>query len=214
MSTAHVTTVPRTTRLFSRLRELVVGTLFALVLLIPKILRIRQNPASWMAFRVVLGIIGAALVILPLSASTNWLAAPAGLCLFLASILLPPARPGVSVDEKARDLGALVVVNGGTLLSNEDKPAMVRLFVGAQRISVLDSSLHTLLAIPVAEIVSVSAAPAEDSWTLHIAWSAGAAEFSYQGFFAEHLARVAQTTAQSMIPAQLPVLQKTHAANA
>lgn len=214
MSAAHVTTVPRTTRLFSRLRELVVGALFALVLLIPKILRTRQNPASWMAFRVILGIIGAALVILPLSASTNWLAAPAGLCLFLASILLPPAKGGISVDQKARDLGALVVVNGGTLLSSEDKPAMVRLFVGAERISVLDSSLHTLVAIPVAEIVSVSAAPAEDSWTLRIAWSAGAAEFFYQGFFAEHLARVAQTTAQSMIPAQLPVLQKTHAANA
>lgn len=214
MGTAHVTTVPRAERLSLRLRELVVGALFALVLLIPKILRIRQNPAWWMAFRVILGIIGAALVILPLSASTNWLAAPTGLCLFLASILLPPAKARFTVDEKARGLSAFVVVNGGTFLSSEGKPADVRLFVAADRLVVLDSSLDALLAIPVPEIVSVSTAPAEDSWTLHIAWSGGAAKFFYQGFFAEHLARVAQTTVQSMVPVQLPVLQKTHAASA
>jgi len=35
-----------------RLRHLLIGTLFALVLLIPKILHARRNPRSWMLFRI------------------------------------------------------------------------------------------------------------------------------------------------------------------
>ncbi len=46
-----------------RLRHLAVGALFALVLLIPKILRVRRNPRSWMLFRIFCGVAGAALVV-------------------------------------------------------------------------------------------------------------------------------------------------------
>jgi hypothetical protein len=213
MGTAHASTVPQQERFSSRLREFMVCALFALALLIPKVLRLRHNPASWTAFRVILGFLGAGLVVLPLGAN-SWLAAPAGLCLFLASILLPGTKSRVSADDKARDLGALVVVNGGTYHSNEGKRATVQLFVGAERISVLDSSFDTLLVVPTADIVSVLANPSGNSWTLRMTWSGGAAEFSYQGYFAEHLARIAQSTVQSVMPAQLLVLQKTRAASA
>jgi hypothetical protein len=214
MSTAHATAIPQHERFSSRLRELVVGSAFALVLLIPKILRIRENPASWLAFRLVLGFTGAALVVLPLGIWNNWLVAPAGLCLFLASILLPPAKAHLSVDGKVRELGALVVVNGGNYLPNQGTSAAVRLFVASDRISVLDAALQSVLVIRAAEISSVAATPAETSWILRIVWSGGAAEFLYHGFFAEHLARVAQTTVNSVVPAPLPILQKSRAASA
>jgi hypothetical protein len=214
MSTAHATTIPQQERLWSRLREIAVGAAFALVLLIPKILRVRENPASWLAFRVVLGFAGAALVVLPLGIWNNWLVAPAGLCLFLASILLPPAKTHLSVDDKLRELGALVVVNGGNYSSNQGKPVAVHVFVAPDQISVLDPALQQLLIIPAAEIASVVATPAENAWMLRIVWPGGAAEFFYQGFFAEHLARVAQTTVRSVVPAPLPILQKTRAASA
>ena len=214
MSTAHATTIPQQARFSSRLREFAVGAAFALVLLIPKILRVRENPASWLAFRVVLGFAGAALVVLPLGIWNNWLVAPAGLCLFLASILLPPAKTHLSVDDKLRELGALVVVNGGNYSSNQGKPVAVHVFVAPDQISVLDPALQQLLIIPAAEIASVVATPAENAWMLRIVWPRGAAEFFYQGFFAEHLARVAQTTVRSVVPAPLPILQKTRAASA
>jgi len=214
MSTAHATAIPRQERFSSRLRELAVGAAFALVLLIPKVLRIRENPASWLAFRLILGFAGAALVILPLGIWNNWLVAPVGLFLFLASILLPTAKARLSADDKARELGALVVVNGGNYLSTQGKPAAVRLFVAADRISVLDAALRSRLVIPTPEIASVAATPAENAWMLRIVWAGGAAEFLYQGFFAEHLARIAQTTVRSVVPALLPILQKTRAASA
>lgn len=214
MSTAHATAVSPQERFSSRLREFAVGAAFALVLLIPKILRVRENPASWLAFRLVLGFAGAALVVLPLGIWNNWLVAPAGLCLFLASILLPPAKVHLSVDDKLRDLGALVVVNGGDYVSIQGQPVAVQLFVAPDHISVLDPALQQLLVIPAAEVASVAATPAERAWMLRIVWPGGAAEFLYQGFFAEHLARVAQTTVRSVIPVPLPILQKTRAASA
>ena len=214
MSTAHATAIPRQERFSSRLREIAVGAAFALVLLIPKVLRIRENPASWLAFRLILGFAGAALVVLPLGIWNNWLVAPAGLCLFLASILLPPAKAHLGVDDKLQELGALVVVNGGDYLSDQGVPVAVRLFVAPEQISVLDSAFQQVLVIRSSEIATVAATPVENAWMLRIVWPGGAAEFLYQGFFAEHLARVAQTTVRSVVPAPLPVLQQTRAANA
>ena len=92
MSTAPATAASQVKGNGARLRNLVIGALFAAVLLIRKILHIRRNAQSWMAFRIFLGFAGAALVILPLSLWNSWLAAIAGLGMFLAAILLPPAK--------------------------------------------------------------------------------------------------------------------------
>src|ERR1700730_3857868 len=103
----------QTENIGARLQRFAVATLFALVLLVPKVLNLRRDERSWTAFRVLLGIAGAALVILPLAFWNSWLASIAGLAMFLTAALLPPATLAGTVYDKARELGALVVVNGG-----------------------------------------------------------------------------------------------------
>src|SRR5271169_1571702 len=122
MSTAPATAASSHERTGARLRNLMIGALFAAVLLIPKLLHIRRNAQSWMAFRVFLGFAGAALVILPLSLWNSWLAAIAGLAMFMAATLLPPAKTHPDLEEKARELGALVIVNGGKYHAAEASP--------------------------------------------------------------------------------------------
>jgi hypothetical protein len=214
MSTAQVTAVSQHERTVVRLRNFATGSLFALVLLIPRLLRIRQNPGSWFAFRMILGFAGAALVVLPLSLWNSWLVAPLGLCMFLASILLPPAKPHLNVDEKAEGLGALIVVNGGLFPAGKTDSTPVQLFIGPDHIWALDSNLEHILAIPTAELTSAEISPLNKDWLLQIRWSNNLAEFSYQGIFAQHLAQVAQTTLAPFVPAILPILQKSRAATA
>src|ERR1700731_1970389 len=216
MSTAPATAASQHEGSFARLRNLLIGAIFAAVLLIPKLLRIRHNAQSWMAFRVFLGFLGAALVILPLSLWNSWLAAIAGLGMFLAAILLPPAPPHTTSDDKARELGALVIVNGGKYQPGNGAPAPVQLFVGAERIWALDSYFQPILVIPAAEVTSANAiqAQAKNRWILQVRWSDNTAEFSYQGIFAEHLARVAQSTLRSVMHAPLPILPRSRAASA
>jgi hypothetical protein len=216
MSTAPATAASQQEGAGARLRNLVIGAMFAAVLLIPKLLRIRRNAQSWMAFRIFLGFAGAALVILPLSLWNSWLAAIAGLAMFLAAILLPPAEPHTIPDEKARELGALVIVNGGKYQLGNAAAASVQLFVGAVRIWALDSQFQPLLVIPAAEIISANAiqAEAKNHWILQVRWSDNAAEFSYQGIFAEHLARVAQSTLGSVMHSSLPISPRSRAASA
>lgn len=214
MSTAPATRAAHHEGTTARLGNVLVGALFALVLLIPKLLRIRRNPESWMAFRVFLGFAGAALVVLPLSLWSSWLAAPAGLLMFLAAILLPPAKPSVLPGEKAHELGALVVVNGGKYLPSHAAPTAVQLFVGPERIHALDSELHPLLVIPAAEITSARALESKNRWFLEVRWSQNVAAFSYEGIFAEHLAKVAETTLAGVMHSPLPVLPRSRTANA
>jgi hypothetical protein len=216
MSTAPATAASQHEGTGARLRNFLIGAMFAAVLVIPKILRIRRNAQSWMAFRMFLGFAGAALVILPLSLWNSWLAAIAGLAMFLAAILLPPAEPRTIPDEKARELDALVIVNGGQYQPGNRAPAFVQLFVGAERIWALDSQFQPLLVIPTAEIISANAiqAQAKNHWILQVRWSNNAAAFSYQGIFAEHLARVAEGSLGSVMHSPLPILPRSRAASA
>lgn len=216
MSTAPATAASQHEGTAARLRNLMIGAMFAAVLLVPKLLHIRRNAQSWMAFRIFLGFAGAALVVLPLSLWNSWLAGIAGLGMFLAAILLPPAQPYTIPDEKARELGALVIVNGGKYQPGNAAPAFVQLFVGAERIWALDSHFQPLLVIPAAEIISANAIQvhAKNRWILQVRWSDNAAEFSYQGLFAEHLAHVAQSTLGSVMHSPLPILPKSRAASA
>jgi hypothetical protein len=197
-----------------RFRNFAIGALFAIVLLLPKLLRLRRDERAWTAFRILLGISGAALVILPLSLWNSWLAAIAGLAMFLASILLPAPIVGTRVDDKARELGALVVVNGGEIRPVNAPAAAVHLFVGADQIWALDSRLLPLLAIPVAEISSVNVQQVRNGWLVRVPGSNQTAEFFYLGIFAEHLARVAESTIRSVMHTPLPVLPRSRAVGA
>jgi hypothetical protein len=198
----------------ARLRNFAVGVLFAIVLLVPRMLRLRRNEQSWLAFRITLGLVGAALVILPLGLWNIYFLALGGLALFLTAILLPPAKPSTTVDEKARELGAFIVVNGGSYQPGNEPASAVQLFVGPERIWALDSDFRPLLVLPTNEITAASVEQAKSVWLLRIQWSDRAAEFSYRGIFAEHLARVAETTLQSVIRPALPVIPRRRAASA
>jgi hypothetical protein len=197
-----------------RLRQLAVAALFALVLLIPKILHLRRNPRSWMFFRIFLGVAGAALVVLPVGLGTSFVPAIIGLVMFISAILLPPAKPDTNVDDKARELGALVVVNGGRFQPGSAPPNAVQLFVGAESVWVLDRRFEPLLEIRVTEITAACAEQTEESWRLRMTWAGRTTEFSYNGIFAEHLARVAETTIRSVMRPALPVLPQRRAAGA
>lgn len=214
MSTAPATAASQREGTVARLRNVVIGALFALVLLVPKLLQIRRNAQSWMALRIFLGFAGAALVVLPLSLWNSWLAAPVGLVMFLAAILLPPAVSHFNPDEKARELGALVVVNGGKYQPGNAAPTTVQLFVGPERIWALDPHFQPVLVIPASDITSADTSQRKNHWVLQVRWSDNAAEFSYQGVFAEHLARVAQTTLAGVMHSPLPVLPRSRAASA
>ena len=197
-----------------KLRQLAVGTLFALVLIIPKILHVRRNPRSWMLFRIFLGVAGAALVVLPLGLGTSFVPAIVGLAMFISAILLPPAKPNTNAGDKAHELGALVVVNGGRFQPGRAAAAAVQHFVSAESVWVLDQSFQPLLEIPVSEITAACAEQSEESWRLRVTWASHTAEFSYGGIFAEHLARVAESTIRSVMRPALPVLPQRRAAGA
>ena len=214
MSTPANPAAAQTESIFIRLRNIGVGIFFAIVLLVPRILDIRRNPGSWLAFRIFLGFAGAALVILPIGLWNSYLLAIGGLALFITSILMPPRRATNTADEKARELGALIVVNGGRFQPNNERASSVQIFVGAEQIWVLNSKFRPLLAIPVNAISSASVEPMRNRWVLRLRWNDLTAEFSYRGFFAEHLARVAETTLQSVIRPALPVIPQRRAASA
>jgi hypothetical protein len=198
----------------SGLRDAAIGTLFAFVLLVPRLLHLRRNAKSWMLFRILLGAAGAALVVLPLGFENSYLYALVGLVMFIAAILLPPAKPAFNVDHKARELGALVVVNGGRILSASASSTAVQLFVGREQITALDANFQLLLAVPVNEIHSVRAEESDGRWLLSMTWAGHAAQFTYRGIFAEHLARVAETTIRGVMRPALPVLPQRRAAGA
>jgi hypothetical protein len=214
MSAASSPAIAQPESFGKRLRHLVIGTLFALVLLIPKILHARRNPRSWMLFRLFLAITGAALVIVPLGAWSSYAPAIIGLVMFIGAILLPPASPETNAGAEARELGALVVVNGGRFKLGETPSFAAQLFVGAEHVSVRNSRLQSSLEIPVSEITSAQAEQSHSRWFLRVNWANKTAVFAYQGVFAEHLARVAETTIRGVMRPALPVLPQRRAAGA
>jgi hypothetical protein len=198
----------------ARLRNTLIGAFFVLVLLVPKLLQLRRNEHSWTFFRILLGLSGASLIILPIGLGNSYVLSLVGMAMFIAAILLPPAKTEISVDEKARALGALVVVNGGQYQPDNSGAAAVQLFVGSESISVLDDRFQSLLVVPANEIISVRAEGSGGTWLLKLVWADHAAEFSYRGIFAEHLALVAESTIQSVMRPALPVIPQARAASA
>jgi hypothetical protein len=239
MSTIPTPVAPLQETTAVRLRNLGLSALFALTLLVPKLLNLRRDRRSWFAFRILLAVVGASLVILPLSLWNSWTAGIAGLALFLAAILLPAAKPDTTLADTAARLGALVIVNGGlyhaengqteqaqmesvqlgnTQFGNAEPEnavaSPVQLFVCADRIWALDSRQQPLLVIPTAQIVSAIASESAGDWIVRVRWAEHTADFHYHGIFAEHLARVAESTLRSVIQPALPVIPQKRAATA
>ena len=131
------------------------------------------------------------------------------------AILMPSAKPVATDTDIARRLGAFVVVNGGRFkFGPEDDSFDAQLFVGSEQLCVRDVQLVSRLEIPVAEITAAQAEESHGHWFLRINWSGKSAAFSYRGVFAEHLARVAETTIAGVLRPALPVIPRSRAAGA
>ncbi|HEX3543749.1 MAG TPA: hypothetical protein VHT31_04410 [Candidatus Acidoferrum sp.] len=213
MSTATTTETALAEGLSAKLRKVVIDAGFAVVLLIPKVLSLRRDERSWVIFRMVLGVCGAALVVLPIGFFGSYFLAIAGLVAFIVAILLPPPKATSITDDKARELGALTVIDGGTFQSGTFA-VPVQLFVGSQKLWALEADFHPLLVIPVAELISAQAEAVEGCWMLRLRWVDRSAIFSYSGVFGEQQARVAESTVQSMMRSAVPVSPRRRAAKA
>jgi hypothetical protein len=213
MSTATTTETALADGLAAKLRKTAIDAGFAVVLLIPKVLSLRRDERSWVIFRMMLGVFGAALVVLPIGFYGSYFLALAGLAAFIVAILLPPPKATSGIDDKARELGALVVVDGGTFQSGSFA-VPVQLFVGSQNVWALEADFHPLLVIPVTELISAQAEELDGQWMLRLRWADRSAMFSYSGVFGENLARTAENTVQGVMGTETPVLPRSRAASA
>ncbi len=174
-----------------------------------------RKTGSWILFRIVLGLVGAALVIFPVTSGNGYIFSIVGLVLFITATLLFPGKPRITLEEKARELGALTVVDGGRYqLPDSSSFVSVQLFVARDRVSVLDAKFRLILEIPSAEITSVLAVQGEKGWFLEVIWTTQAAEFSYRGVSAELLACAAENAIRKVTSAPAPVVPQRRAAGA
>jgi hypothetical protein len=216
MSTTPTAIASTNDNVYHRLKSFTGAGLFLLLQRSPKLLQLHRNEQAWAFVRIALGIFGAALVVLPLSLWSGYITAVFGLAMFLLSILLPPAETESDTDRKARELGALTVVSGGEYQPGNAAPAEVRLFVSPSHIWALDRNFNPLLVIPAPEISNLRVEPAEDRWLLSVRWADCKADFSYDGFFAERFARLADESIRAAVPALFPpdVKSRAHVARA
>ena len=132
---------------------------------------------------------------------------------------LVKARPqSKSMDDVARELDALVALNGGTLV-DEDKKRQLRgitICVGADRLVAITKARQPVLEIPVGQIrglqVHLTSAAAGKNQACELAITFGTdaphtVHFQYEGTFSEHLARIAQDTVISVWKRGLPVVK-------
>ena len=188
--------------------------------MIPRIRRLRRRVGAWACVR------------LGVAACGTWLgwrythagagvASLVGALLLFAFSLLVRAKPEVkSADALARELGALIVLNGGTFLESPDSTPIeqAQIFVHPERIIVLGPRERRLLEIPLAKVRNVAANPVTNGagegaepWEVEIEWLGDGpctTTFHYDGVFAEHLARVTESTLRSQWIKDLPVIRQ------
>ena len=192
----------------NRIRKNVIARSYSLSL------NLRRSEHAWTTFRTLLGIFGAALVILPLRFWSGYQIAIVGLAMFTTAILLPPVELAGGMEDKARELGALNIVDGGLFLSENRPDTSVNLFVAPENVWALNSDLQLLLVLPVAEITYIQVEYYDSGWRLNIRCMGRIAAFAYSGVFAEQQARVAESAILNVIESSRPTLPKRRAANA
>ncbi len=141
------------------------------------------------------------------------------LLLFAFSLLVRAKPEAKSADAIAAELGALIVLNGGTFQESPDSPPIghAQIFVHPEQIIVLGPRERRLLEIPLAKVRSLAAHPVTNGtgegaepWEVEINWVADGpctTTFQYDGVFAEHLARVTESTLRSQWIKDLTVIQ-------
>jgi hypothetical protein len=180
--------------------------IFALVLMIPKINRLRRHRREWNWGRFIGGLAGAAMLAFGVTRGHALMLLAAGALMLLLAMVLNPLGPEFSIDARAKGLGALIAVDGGRYIDAVGSRRRARLFVGPDRLWVLDAALQVLLEIPLQQVRAVLVEPVGKGWSFRMNWEQATAEFIYEGSFAEHLARVADATVRSRIHRELPFL--------
>jgi len=200
-------------------KKAALSLLFSAILIIPKVRRLRRRIWVWSAIRVLLAAAGCGLAWQYKHVQGGWAYLLWGLVLIAFGLLVPSKAEAKSVDAQARELGSVLVLNGGTFTpESQDQPARhVSIYVNPEWLFVLDGRDQVVLEIPVPGLRGLEARPLTPgdegdgpSWQLEITWQAAGAHtasFRFDGFFAEHLARVAQTTLQNLRGKDLPVLK-------
>lgn len=196
-----------------------IAVAFSAILLIPRLRKLRRTAAVWNVVRAVCLACGVVLVWRGLVSNAGAVDAALvipGIGLILLGSLVRARPLQRAVDDVARELEALVVLNGGTLIacadgSGRNHPApQTNIFVSPHVLRVLDSGHQKLLEIPVAGIreIAVQSDPTlpDHGWSLRIVGESGVSCFLYEGVFAEHLARIAEKTVLAMWKKGLPVI--------
>jgi hypothetical protein len=191
----------------ARLHRGALWVIFALVLLIPKMNRLRQQRKAWNFVRVVTAFAGAAMLVFGVGRGHALSLLLAGALILLFALLLSPEGREPSVDERARELGALIAVDGGRYIDATGNPHRAKLFVGPDRLWVLDAALRVLLEMPLQQVRTVFVESAGADWCFRVDGEETTAVLMYEGSFAEHLARVADATVRSRLHRELPVLR-------
>ena len=108
------------------------------------------------------------------------------------------------------------MVSGGEYQPGNAAASEVRLFISPSHIWALDKHLNPLLVIPAPDISGLRVEAADTRWLLTIRWIDCKAEFSYDGFFAERFARLADESIRAAVPALFPpdVKSRAHVARA
>ena len=214
--------IPAGVRLRLALKRAALSVLFTAILIIPKIRALRRKPWEWSAVRLVVAGLGCLLGWRYKHAHGGLVDLVFGIVLMAFGLLVRSKPQAKSVDAQARELDALVVLNGGAFIPHgADRPSrLVSIFVNPDRLFVVDEREHTLEEIPVVRVRQLEArpvtAPGEpeaeaQTWDLEISWEANemrTARFRYDGVFAEHLARVAENTLRNLLRKELPILRK------
>jgi hypothetical protein len=204
----------------SRIKQAALAALFSTILLIPRLRRMRRQVALWTVFRLMALFLGGALVWLHLIAGWGSFALACGIVLATLGLLVHARPLQKSLDDCAREFGALVVINGGRFSSEEGRtPGKdADMFVCPDQLVVKEKGSNRLTRVPFASVHDVACRANEPSkvgdsneiqWEVVIPWGTDPqqmARFVFQGTFAEHLARVAQSTVRSQWKKELPVL--------
>jgi hypothetical protein len=191
----------------ARLRRGALWVIFALVLIIPKANRLRRHRRGWNFGRLITGLAGIAVLARGAASGHHLALLVTGAVLLLLALALAPKRADFSIDERARQLGALIVVDGGRYVDGAGKLRPAKLFIGPDRLWVLNPALQVLLELPLIQIRALTVEPADAVWRFRLDCNHAATEFLYEGSFAEHLARVADETLRSQLYRELPVLR-------
>ena len=214
------TVEPMSVRLWRGIRKAALSVLFAVILVLPNIRR-RRKIWEWSAVRILAASVGCLLGWRYRNANGGIVDLVAGVALMAFGLLVRAKPEAKSVDAQARELDALVVLNGGAFIpaGNERPSRLVNIFVNPDRLFVVDEQEHTLEEIPLVRVRELDVRPVPSqgeseaeaqTWDLVMTWESKemrTTRFRYDGFFGEHLARVAETTVRNVLRRELPVLK-------